>query len=242
MFISFKSIFTFFYINVFLIGISYCKLFFIGNIFKNCALLLFIYNGTSKKKFITNRVIKVTQSDIYYFLSSTCIQSITEKFTERFAGLHSTKFFVIYLFLFEIVLDFFHYTLHRFMHQKWYRFHKVHHRFTHPTILSTYCHHPVDLLLLESLPTITTLWIFKGVFSCFQMNLLFVYKSFIEISGHSGKHLAPSSCFPLCVWLPRILGIQLYTEDHELHHNCSTINFSKRFSLWDRVFGTYRRF
>ena len=248
MFISFKSICTFFYINASLWIIAYItpKTFFIGNIIRNVLLMEFIKVGTIHKGFISSRKNDITENDFFYFFSSTFLQSLTELAIEPFVVIKGSRFFVtffvFFLFLFEIVLDFFHYSFHRFMHKRWYRFHKVHHTFTHPTVLNTYYHHPIDLLLLESLPTFLTLWLFKGIFNCFQIKLLFVYKSFIEISGHSGKHIAPSSCFPLCVWLPRILGIHLYTEDHDLHHNLSIINFSKRFSLWDRVFGTYRRF
>ena len=242
--ISFKSICTFFYINTSLLLIANFtpKMFFIGNVIRNYLLMEFIRIGTKKKPDISPRKNKITENDYFYFYSSTLIQSLPELIIEQFTSIKPTKFFLLYLFLFEIILDFFHYSLHRFMHKHWYRFHKIHHRFTHPVVLNTYCHHPIDLVLLESLPTIITLRIFSGIFSCFQLKLLLVYKSFIEISGHSGKHIAPSSCFPLCVWLPRMLGIHLYTEDHDIHHNLSTINFSKRFSLWDRVFGTYRCF
>ena len=33
--------------------------------------------------------------------------------------------------------------------------------------------------------------------------------------------------------------MELYVEDHDLHHLKGNCNFSKRFSLWDRVFGTF---
>lgn len=71
------------------------------------------------------------------------------------------------------------------------------------------------------------------------MCLMLVYKTFIEVSGHTGKQVKSSS-FPLCIWLPRIFGIELYTEQHHLHHLNSNCNYSKRFSLWDKMFGTYR--
>jgi sterol desaturase/sphingolipid hydroxylase (fatty acid hydroxylase superfamily) len=54
-----------------------------------------------------------------------------------------------------------------------------------------------------------------------QFNFLLVYKEYIEICG------------------PECLGIQLHTEDHDLHHTSSQCNYGKRFCLWDKVFGTY---
>jgi sterol desaturase/sphingolipid hydroxylase (fatty acid hydroxylase superfamily) len=64
------------------------------------------------------------------------------------------------------------------------------------------------------------------------------YKTMQEIAGHSGKKLKGSSFIP-CIWLPRAFGIELYSQDHELHHKLPAWNFSKRFSLWDKVFGTF---
>ena len=73
-----------------------------------------------------------------------------------------------------------------------------------------------------------------------EIGLTLVYKSFVEIAGHSGKYVNGSS-FPLCIYLPRLFGIELYTCDHHLHHATYFCNYSKRFKLWDRVFGTFKQ-
>jgi sterol desaturase/sphingolipid hydroxylase (fatty acid hydroxylase superfamily) len=65
------------------------------------------------------------------------------------------------------------------------------------------------------------------------------YKTFIEISGHSGKKLHPIGSFSQFIWLPRFFNISLYSEDHALHHSSNFCNYSKRFSLWDKQFETY---
>jgi sterol desaturase/sphingolipid hydroxylase (fatty acid hydroxylase superfamily) len=70
--------------------------------------------------------------------------------------------------------------------------------------------------------------------------MIIVYKNFIEISGHSGKKLYPTSCFSQFKWLPQWLNIELYTEDHDLHHSLNNCNYGKRFSLWDKLFNTYK--
>jgi sterol desaturase/sphingolipid hydroxylase (fatty acid hydroxylase superfamily) len=69
--------------------------------------------------------------------------------------------------------------------------------------------------------------------------MISAYKQYTELAGHSGKMLSPASSFPQFIWLPRLFNIQLYAEDHDLHHKVSNCNFAKRFSLWDKVFGTY---
>jgi sterol desaturase/sphingolipid hydroxylase (fatty acid hydroxylase superfamily) len=72
-----------------------------------------------------------------------------------------------------------------------------------------------------------------------SFHILTVYLTYQEIAGHLGKAMYPTSSFAQCIWLPRLLGIQLYTEDHDLHHLRLNCNYSKRFSIWDRLFRTY---
>jgi hypothetical protein len=150
-----------------------------------------------------------------------------------------TWFFPAYLFLFEVIFDLAHYIGHRSSHTFYYRFHKVHHRFPHPTVINTYCQHPIDLLLVESLPLFALFYLFPKVFSIYQVQLVMTYKNYIEIAGHVGKHVPKTSSFPLFIWLPRWLGIELYSDDHDRHHSHNNCNYAKRFSLWDKVFGTY---
>ena len=58
------------------------------------------------------------------------------------------------------------------------------------------------------------------------------------VAGHCGCH-SDATSFPQCVWLPRLLGIALTTRDHDAHHTRpKACNFAKRFTLWDRAFGT----
>ena len=67
-----------------------------------------------------------------------------------------------------------------------------------------------------------------------------VYITYQEIAGHMGKRLYPTSSFVQCIWIPRFLGIELYVEeDHDLHLAKFVVNYSKRFNLFDRLFGTY---
>jgi sterol desaturase/sphingolipid hydroxylase (fatty acid hydroxylase superfamily) len=66
-----------------------------------------------------------------------------------------------------------------------------------------------------------------------------IYKTFIEVSGHLGKSIKGGS-FSQFVWLPKWLDIQMHSDDHYEHHVHSTCNFSKRFTLWDKIFGTYK--
>ena len=171
--------------------------------------------------FIKNVIIKVRQHDttnLYYDFYS----------------------FVPLSFLFEIIFDLFHYISHRILHSKhFYKYcHKKHHKFSHPSIITTFYQDPLDIFMSNSIPTIVTLVCLPNI-SYFQFHLISIYKSFIEISGHCGKWSNPTGCFPQLMWFPKMLHIELYTEDHDRHHTENNCNYAKRFSLWDKAFGTY---
>lgn len=150
-------------------------------------------------------------------------------------------YFIPKSFLFEIVFDFFHYWTHRILHSNKFLYthiHKKHHKFNYTIPILTFYHHPFDLIITNSIPQIITLCIFPSI-TMFQYNVILSYKTFIEICGHSGKKSYPIGSFSQFIWLPRILNISLYTEDHALHHSSNFCNYSKRFSLWDKQFETY---
>lgn len=143
-------------------------------------------------------------------------------------------------FVYEIIFDFFHYWTHRVSHYKYlYYFHKTHHKQTdNISVFSTYNHNLVDLLISNVLPLYLSSYIIPLSESQFFVFLLF--KTFIEISGHSGTYSGKTSSFSQCFWIPKLFGIELYSRDHFIHHAKFKYNYSKRFILWDKVFGTYQ--
>jgi Delta7-sterol 5-desaturase len=272
MFPSFRSYKSFVYINSILLTLgfleysicvslySYWKIqkiiYFLGllSIFsiRNYGLIQLIDYGTSNKKSISN-ITTINEQYPYelymIMIRSNCIETITHMYIVSFMTFYEDLsqydlvLFIPISFLFEIVFDFFHYSGHRMLHHpSVYRyFHKVHHRFLHPASITTYYQDPVDLLITNSLPTILALYMIPRI-SHLMFHWLLIYKNFIEISGHCGKISYPASSFPQFVWLPRVLGIELYTENHDIHHSLNNCNYAKRFSLWDKVFGTYQPF
>lgn len=142
-------------------------------------------------------------------------------------------------FVFELTFDLFHYCAHRISHYKYlYYYHKTHHKYTSDiSVFSTYNHSLIDLLISNVLPMYLTSVITPLSESQFFIFLMF--KSFIEISGHAGTHIKNSS-FAQCIWIPRLFGIELYSRDHYIHHEKFNYNYAKRFTIWDKVFGTYK--
>lgn len=148
-------------------------------------------------------------------------------------------------FLFELIFDFFHYFTHRLLHavpRLYTLFHKSHHKFHHPNAMTTFYQNPVDLVVSNAIPTLLALFIVTRFFemSLFAFFLASTFKTFIEISGHTGKEEKTPS-FVQFIWLPIWLGIDLHTQDHDLHHTRNNCNYAKRFSLYDKLFGTFAK-
>lgn len=164
-------------------------------------------------------------------------------------------------FVWEVLFDFGHYWAHRLCHESpWlYRHvHKAHHRFLHPSALTTAYFSLADVALTNLGPSLLA---FAAVppMSPLQVAVLLAYKRVIEIAGHSGMDssgavtarfhvfgvvpLAYFTCsLPQLVWLGRALNIETTIAAHDLHHSYPgfACNFASRLSLWDRVFGTYK--
>jgi sterol desaturase/sphingolipid hydroxylase (fatty acid hydroxylase superfamily) len=212
--------------------------------------LNFINYFTDNKPSVSNDVSNLPVEEYKYefhknVITATAIESITHLFIKTtIINTSSSKYDLIYFipvsFMFEFIFDFFHYFSHRLLHHKYLykHFHKKHHKFAHPTSIITFYQDPVDLIITNSMPTIITLFIIPRI-SYLQFNFIIVYKNFVEISGHTGKISYPACSFPQFVWLPKMLQMELYTENHDLHHSLNNCNYAKRFSFWDKVFNTY---
>ncbi|CAI5746181.1 unnamed protein product [Peronospora destructor] len=142
--------------------------------------------------------------------------------------------------LFEVIFDFFHFTMHWICHYSTWLYrnvHKRHHLHLHPCPLSTYEQDGLDLCLTNVLPFCLA-WSL-GSFSDLQLHLLFAYKTYVEVAGHSGLDIKGFS-FPQMPLLHNATSICLRVHDHDVHHAHPHWNFAKRFSLWDKLFRTYR--
>ena len=103
------------------------------------------------------------------------------------------------------------------------------------------------MALSSTVPSLITLYLIPHI-SFLQFNYILIYKNVLEIFGHCGKKSYtsgypsgyPSGSFFQFPWVVKYLNIELHTEDHELHHLLNNCNYGKRFSLWDKVFNTYK--
>jgi sterol desaturase/sphingolipid hydroxylase (fatty acid hydroxylase superfamily) len=222
-------------------------------------LFLIKFTNSPKKKYIeSNSYERLYEPQeeykgefIYYMLMSSLIKGISHYYISPISFNNQLTFtsaaidigtFIIKSFVLEVVFDGCHYTIHRFAHSNailYKHVHKIHHKHIHPSIYTTFYMHPVDILLSYTLP----LYVSMKVIGCsrFQFYMYITYLSLQEIAGHSGKAMYPSSGFAQCIWLPKLFHFELYTDDHDLHHTKFNYNYSKRFTLWDKLFGTYMK-
>lgn len=254
------SIKNFFAINIPLLLLSFIQynliynslssiiftIFFLRNIFLTIVLYFSIYN----KEYIVKPE-RINQNHGYLELfitlcSTTLLQVLTHKiiidnYNFKCSSINDIVFFIPISFLYEIIFDFFHYWAHRLEHKRFlYKYiHRLHHNYNYPLVQFTFHHHPLDYIFTNSIPDFITLLLMPKI-SFFTYNAIIIYKIFIEISGHSGKKIRASS-FPQCIWLPRFFNIHLTTECHDNHHIYNNCNYSKRFSIWDKVFGTFKK-
>jgi sterol desaturase/sphingolipid hydroxylase (fatty acid hydroxylase superfamily) len=273
--VSRKSMLTFLNVNSTLISISLVKyiiyvstnstnsfnhflIMYVTYIFRNYCMMYLLTNATIHKPYLSignamNASNYQLKSHLYVF-STTFFDTLINLFIynqlihQAFSMinfLNSILYFIPMSFLFEIILDFFHYWSHRMLHLNKHLYrntHKTHHQHANPIFINAYYFSPLDLILSISIPMMLTIIILPYNLSLFEFLMISVYKQYTELAGHSGKILAPASSFPQCIWLPRLLQIELYAEDHHAHHKINNCNFAKRFSLWDKVFRTYKHY
>lgn len=218
---------------------------------KNYSLIYLIDIGTQHKQYThsEDNVSPYSITSFYHVMKVSLVDCLTFESVIHLIKLNTDNYiydiltFIPLSFLFEIIFDFIHYTMHRLCHINKYLYqyiHKEHHKNNNISIITTYHQNVIDVILTNSLPIIISAYFIR--MSLFQFSIMMIYKTFIEISGHTGKHLYPISSFPQFIWLPKLLKMELYAEDHNIHHTNNKYNFSKRFSLFDKLFGTYKSY
>ena len=132
----------------------------------------------------------------------------------------------------EIVVLFFwnelhFYVNHRLLHTRWLRrFHGMHHRSHIATPFSTYAFHPVEALMLGSVPLIPML---LHDFSFVALLALPIFSVMLNNLGHSNYEASRHA--PASGWLGA-------SRRHHLHHACYQGNYGFLLEIFDRWGGT----
>lgn len=249
---------VFILINSFLsfLGISF---YYLTTLYNNFLILYFLYLVKTtiilfttrylqkNKEYITNRSESNSIDSYLLFTTSMLIETSTHHLITTFHQFKTTNLFFDFItfipisLLFELIYDFQHYWIHRLVHTNktlYKHLHKVHHYKVTTTFLDTYYQHPIDLIISNSIPFIISILLLNQL-TYLHFCLITIYKTAVEIAGHTGKKTFPTSSFPQFPWLIKYFNMELYTEDHDLHHRHLNCNYAKRLSIWDKLFGTY---
>jgi sterol desaturase/sphingolipid hydroxylase (fatty acid hydroxylase superfamily) len=143
-----------------------------------------------------------------------------------------TLFLVTFIFL-----DFGEYAYHRLMHRikRLWMFHIVHHSDTVVDVSTTLREHPGENFIRLSF---TLLWVLMSGAAFWALLLRQIIQSFSTIFTHMNCRLPEK--------LDRIIGLFLTTPNlHQVHHHFkqpyTDCNYGDVLSIWDRLFGTFKR-
>lgn len=151
--------------------------------------------------------------------------------------------------LLELFFDLFYYILHYFGHNNYYFWkyvHYIHHEIHFPSHLDVYHMSIVETAVIRGV-NIAIHGIFAVIIpmvfvdheykiSSRVMSQFFVV--FAEFAGHSGYNIFAKDV-SFSRWILSQFGLCLNARDHDLHHQKCKWNYSKRLSIWDKLFGTY---
>ena len=136
-----------------------------------------------------------------------------------------------------LMLDFLHYAAHRCQHAlPWlWRFHALHHSDPDVDVTTSVRHHPIEYLIAAGFYWLAVLALGIPVIVV-TSHALAVFTAAVITHGN----------IRVPEWLDRALQPVLITLDlHLVHHSMvndeANSNFGAVFSVWDRLFGTYRR-
>lgn len=134
--------------------------------------------------------------------------------------------------LVEVVVLFFwnelhFYVSHRLLHTRWLRrFHGDHHRSHTPTPFSTYAFHPVEAVMLGSVPLIPMLLHDFSFAALFCLPILSIVLNGLGHANYEFSRNAPA------------LGPLGASRRHHLHHACYSGNYGFLLTAFDRVLRT----
>ncbi|KAI8086220.1 uncharacterized protein BX664DRAFT_335202 [Halteromyces radiatus] len=149
--------------------------------------------------------------------------------------------------IFFIFEDFYHYSMHRFMHWPpfYKRVHKIHHEYAAPFGIAAEYAHPIETMIL-GFGTVGGPLVYHGFASkvlnlgdewhlhLVTMLLWIVLRLFQAIDAHSGYD------FP---WsLHNIVPFWAGAEHHDYHHQAFIGNYASSFRWWDYIFGTDKKY
>jgi sterol desaturase/sphingolipid hydroxylase (fatty acid hydroxylase superfamily) len=198
----------------------------------------FKYRRSLLSRILPNVVLALINALIIRVSITLLLQSAWEQtsITGLLSGLNERSPWLAGLITF-LVLDFYIYWWHRFMHT-WsvgWRFHRVHHTELEMNVSSAYRFHLVEVVVsnLPKVPLILLLGIAPKYFLAYDIVFTAI------VCFHHSNWSLPQP-------IDKILSYITVTPNfHRVHHSQimaeTNSNYGSVFSWWDRLFGTYRQ-
>ncbi|MBF4518989.1 sterol desaturase family protein [Flavobacterium sp. ANB] len=143
-------------------------------------------------------------------------------------------YFVFSIIIMMFIHDIYFYFVHRLLHTKFmWNVHKIHHSSHNPTPWSSFCMHPVEMLLSGGVVA-PMIFIIPAHMSAFVVFTLIIM--FNAIYGHCGfEFFGPG--FNKSIFLKWI-----NTETfHNMHHSGKHVNYGLYTNIWDRICQTVHK-
>jgi len=179
--------------------------------------------------------------------------------TDQIAWIVFVPMLLVKMVVYETLFDLGYYWMHRSWHAVpwlYHIVHKHHHTLTDPQktnrdpLLKSW--HTFHMTIWEILSTLglhipCTIFLNICVFGShpllritgLDMVLIYGYILVGEINGHVDSAFAFCHPIPASLIVNGVLGLTTITEkDHNLHHQITSCNFSKRLGVWDSLFGS----
>ena len=138
---------------------------------------------------------------------------------------------------FLLIWDFFQYWVHRFVHVgKIYRiFHSFHHD-VHMSVLNSFRHHPLEHILLNFILNLPVAMFVSVIYPGVTVQGFWIVMTIFSLFLHADIEVPP---------IPLVRSVMMLPNHHRVHHSVASADFNKNFgqyfTIWDRLFGTYRR-
>jgi sterol desaturase/sphingolipid hydroxylase (fatty acid hydroxylase superfamily) len=131
-----------------------------------------------------------------------------------------------------IMYDLMFFVIHRTLHMRqFYWIHKMHHEYNNTVIWADAHTSLLEVVFVAVIPNIIIGMLIN--MHLYTQYMLIIVSIALGISQHSSYDL-PYSPFDLIPFCDTYRG-------HTLHHKLTNVNYAPYWTLWDRIFGSYRQ-
>lgn len=201
-------------------------------------LLVILYTKKSNILIYKPTIVELFKEFIFYYFYRNYF--IINNFTQ-FINVKTYLIILYKVFMCELIFDFFYYFYHLTLHKNKYLYkyvHKEHHTHENDNKIKYNNMNLIEFIFMRLLLSIP-FYILKLNLCNFLIFYIFLITS--EVKGHDIKLYNKNRySFSIIYFIPKLLKIELNVKDHINHHKYINYNYSKKFSIFDKIFGTYK--